>query len=172
MKSPGPLRAGERTLGYKGRKAKRKADPSALPPHHAQNRRALGTPVTGLGMTALRFSVGWGGAGGGGAGLEEFEHGFGGVRQGLAAAVEQIQVAGHAELADFDLDEQALLDFPTHAHARHDGYADIHLHEALDAFDGGQLDVHAQRDVMFGEKLHDALAKRGFDDVGDEVFFA
>ena len=94
------------------------------------------------------------------------------MREGLAAAVEQIQIARHAQLTHFDLDQQALLDFPAHAHARHDGHADIHLHEALDAFDGGQLDGHAQRDVMFGEKLHDALAKRGFDDVGDEIFFA
>ena len=74
--------------------------------------------------------------------------------------------------ADLYFDEQALLDLPAHAHARHDGHADIHLHEALDAFDGGQLDAHAQRDVVLGEKLNDALAEGRFDDVGDEAFLA
>jgi hypothetical protein len=53
---------GERTLGYKGTKAKsrkQKADPSALPPHRPQKRRALGTPAP-LRMTArdiVRFCI-------------------------------------------------------------------------------------------------------------------
>src|SRR5690242_14719262 len=94
------------------------------------------------------------------------------MRQGLAAAVEQIEIAGHAQLANFDLHEQFLFDSPPHAHARDDGYSDIHLHEALDAFDGGQLDIHTQRHVMFGEKLNDALPKRGFDNMCDKIFLS
>jgi hypothetical protein len=127
----------------------------------------------GRGMGALLFV--WGRSGmlvpiPAGAGLEQFEHCFGGVGERLAAPVEQIQIAGHVQLANLDLDQQALFDLPAHAHARHDRHADIHLHEALDAFDGGELDAHVQRDVMLGEELNDALAKRRFHDVGNKAF--
>ena len=91
--------------------------------------------------------------GGFGGGAEQAEHGGGGVGKRAAAAIEQVEVAGHAQLADFDFDQQALLDFPAHAHARDDGHAHVHLHEALDAFDGGQLDAHFERHVVLGEEL-------------------
>src|SRR5579883_2433836 len=88
----------------------------------------------------------------------------------FATAVEKIQVAGHAEFADFYFDEEILFDFPAHAHAGHDGDANVHLHEPLDAFDGGQFDGHMQGNVVLGEKLNHALAERRFDDVGYEAF--
>ena len=65
-----------------------------------------------------------------------------------------------------------MFDFPLHAHARDDGYAHAHLHEALDAFDGGHLDWHVELSVIAREKFNDAAAKGRLDNVRDEHFAA
>ena len=65
-----------------------------------------------------------------------------------------------------------MLDFPGDAHAGHDGDAHTHLHEALDAFDGGHFHGHVEGAAMAREEF-DYLASEGrFDDVGDEIFLA
>ncbi len=98
---------------------------------------------------------------------------FGGsVREARAAAANEVNVTGNVELLDFYFFHPAVLNFPLHAHARHDGYAHAHLHETLDAFDGGQLDGHVELGMMAPEKFYDATAKMGFDDMGDEGFAA
>src|SRR5487761_211939 len=75
-------------------------------------------------------------------------------------------------LADANFDELAALDLHLHAHARNNGHAHAHLDETIDAFDGRQLDVHAERDVMAREKLNHAIAVRRLHDVRDENFIA
>src|SRR6202162_2850093 len=96
----------------------------------------------------------------------------GGMRQAGAAAAYQVDVARNIELLHFYFFHPTVLDFPLHAHARHDGYAHAHLHEALDTFDGGHLDGHVELGVISREKLDDTAAERRFDDVSDEHFAA
>jgi hypothetical protein len=96
----------------------------------------------------------------------------GGMREARAAARNQIDVARHVQLPHFYFLHPTVFDFPIHTHTRHDGYAHAHLHEALDAFDGGHFDGHIEGGAVSGEQLDDAAAKRGFDAVGDEVFLA
>ena len=99
---------------------------------------------------------------------QEAQHRRGGVRQGTLFAMEQVEIAGHAELADFDFDEKALLHLPAGAHARDNGHAHVHLNKALNTLDRGQFDAHLEGDVVFGEELDRALPRRGFDDMRDE----
>jgi len=94
------------------------------------------------------------------------------MRETRAATRDQINVAGHIELPDFYFFHPAVLDFPLHAHARHDGHAHAHLHEALDAFDGRHLDGHVELGVIAHEKFYDAASEGRFDDVGDEILGA
>src|ERR1700737_1006046 len=96
----------------------------------------------------------------------------GGVGKAGAAATYEIDVAGNVDLLHFSflLFYPAVFYFPLHAHARHDGYAHAHLHEALDAFDGGHFDGHVELGVIAREKFNDAASEWGFDDVGDEHF--
>src|ERR1700726_3374117 len=102
-------------------------------------------------------------------GLPEDAHEFGGgVRKACAASDNEIDVGWNVELLHFFFFHPAVFNFPLHAHARHDGYAHAHLHEALDAFDGGHLDGHVELSVIAGEKFNDAAAERRFDDVRDE----
>ena len=63
-----------------------------------------------------------------------------------------------------------MLDFPVHAHTRHDGHAHPHLHEPFDAFDGRHLDGHVQGRAIPGEEFDHAPAIGGLDDVRDEIF--
>src|SRR5208282_6874523 len=93
----------------------------------------------------------------------------GGVGEAGAAARDQVDVARHVHLADLHFFHPAVLDFPLHAHARHDGHAHAHLHEALDAFDGGHFDGHFQFGAVSREEFDDAAAKRRFDAMGDKV---
>ncbi|PYT78275.1 MAG: hypothetical protein DMG41_14390 [Acidobacteria bacterium] len=79
-------------------------------------------------------------------------------------------MARDIELANLYFFHPAALDFPLHAHARDDGHAHAHLHEALDAFDGGHFDGHVERGAMTREQFDDAPAKRRFDNMGDEGF--
>src|SRR5580704_5494746 len=81
-------------------------------------------------------------------------------------------MARHVHLADLYFFHPAVLDFPLHAHARHDGYAHTHLDEALDAFDRGHFDGHFQLGAVAREEFDDAAAIGGFDAVSDEVFVA
>src|SRR6267142_4039682 len=103
-------------------------------------------------------------------GFEQAEKFGGGVGQSGAAAGDQIDVAGQIELADFYFFHPAVIDFPSDAHARHDGYAHAHLHEALDAFDGGHFDGHVQSGAIAAEKLDDPAPKGRFDAVADKIF--
>ena len=81
-------------------------------------------------------------------------------------------MARHVHLADLYFFHPAVLDFPLDAHARDDGDAHAHLHESLDAFDGGHFDGHFQFGAVAGKEFDDAAAKGRFDAVGDEVFVA
>src|SRR4030088_672388 len=94
----------------------------------------------------------------------------GGVRKACAASAHEIDVAWNVELIHFYFFHPAVFNFPLHAHARHDGYAHAHLHEALDAFDGGHLDGHVELSVIAREKFNDAASEWRFDDVRDEHF--
>jgi len=94
------------------------------------------------------------------------------VGQACAAARDEIDVTRHVQLPHFYFLHPTVFDFPVHAHARDDGYPHSHLHEALDAFDGGHFDGHIEGRTVSGKKLDDAAPKRGFDAVGDEVFLA
>jgi hypothetical protein len=76
------------------------------------------------------------------------------------------------ELPDFDLFHPAMIDFPCHAHARHDGYAHAHLHEALDALECGHFDGHVQRGFVASEELNYAAPERRFDTVRHEALAA
>jgi hypothetical protein len=96
----------------------------------------------------------------------------GGVRQTGAAARDQVDMARHVHLPHFYFLHPAVLDFPLDTHSRDDGYTHTHLHEALDAFDGGHFDGHFQFDAVSGKKFDDTSAERGFHAVGDEVFVA
>jgi len=87
-----------------------------------------------------------------------------------ATARNEIDVTRNVELADLHFLHPAVLDFPAHAHARDDGHAHAHLHEAFDAFDGGHFDGHVEGSTVAGEEFNDAAAKGRFDTVGDEGF--
>jgi len=105
-------------------------------------------------------------------GFEEAEEFGGGVGEAGAAAGDEVDVAGHAHLADFHFFHPAVFDFPLHAHARNDGHAHAHLHEAFDGFDGGHFDGHVQHRTVAGEQLDDAAAEGRFDAVRDERLVA
>jgi hypothetical protein len=94
------------------------------------------------------------------------------MREAGAAARHEIDVARHVHLPHFYFLHPTAFDFPIDAHARDDGYAHAHLHETLDAFDGGHFDGHIEGGAVPGEELDDAAAKRRFDAVGDEIFLA
>jgi hypothetical protein len=96
----------------------------------------------------------------------------GGEGEAGAAAGNEIDVARDIELANFQFFHPTMLDFPLHTHARDNGHAHAHLHEALDAFDSGHFDGHVESGAMAREELDDAAAKRRFDAVGDESFFS
>ena len=66
----------------------------------------------------------------------------GGVREAGSAARDEVDVAGHVELADFYFFHPPVFDFPLDTHAGDDGHAHTHLYEALDAFNGGHFDRH------------------------------
>ena len=102
--------------------------------------------------------------------LEDAHEFRGRVRQPRAAPRNEIDVPGHIQLSHLDFLHPAALDLPLHAHARHDGDAHAHLHEPLDAFDGGHFDGHIQRRAVPREELDDAAPVRRFDDVPDEDF--
>ena len=114
---------------------------------------------TGL-CAALRFSA------------EEAGEFDSGVRQAGAAAGHKVDVAGHVELSYFHFFHPAALDFPLHAHARHDRHAHPHLHKALNAFDGGHFDGHVESGAIASEKLDDAAPEGGLHNVSDKDLFA
>ena len=89
-----------------------------------------------------------------------------------ATAGNDVEVAGDIELADFELFEPAVFDFPGDAHARNNGNAHAHLHEALDAFDGGHFHGHVEGRAMAREELDHSAAEGRFDDMSDKIFFA
>src|SRR5215472_4091109 len=93
----------------------------------------------------------------------------GGEGEAGSATRDEINVSGDIELANFQFFHPAVLDFPPHAHARNDGDAHAHLHETLDAFDGGHFDGHVEGGAVAREKLDDAAAKGRFDAVGDKT---
>ena len=95
----------------------------------------------------------------------------GGEGEAGAAAGNEIDVARNIELANFQFFHPAVFDLPLHAHARNDGHAHAHLHEALDAIDSGHFDGHVERGTMTREEFDDAAAEGRFDTVGDERFF-
>ena len=86
--------------------------------------------------------------------------------------VHQIEMPLDAHLRDSQFAQISARQFSFDAHARHDGDAFFHFHESLDAFDGGELHFHAQRNFVFREHLDHAMAIRRFHDVRDESFFA
>src|ERR1700676_4513103 len=90
------------------------------------------------------------------------------MRKARSARAYQVDVARDVELFYFHFFHPAVLDFPLYAHARDDGYSHAHLHEALDAFDGGHFDRHVQGGAISGEELDDATAIRRFDNMSDE----
>src|ERR1700682_1354848 len=94
------------------------------------------------------------------------------MRKARAAPAYQVDVARDVELFYFHFFHPAVLDFPLHAHARDDGYAHAHLHEALDAFDGGHLDGHVELRMVAGEKFDHPPAERGLHNVRDKNFAA
>src|SRR5262245_19025970 len=94
------------------------------------------------------------------------------VRETRAAAGDEIDVARHVELANLHFFHPAVLDFPLHTHARDDGHAHAHLHEAFDAFNGGHFDGHVERGAVAGEQLDDAAAEGRFYDMGDEILLS
>src|SRR5216684_3460751 len=94
------------------------------------------------------------------------------MREARAAPRNKIDVARHVQLPHFYFLNPAVFDFPLDAHARDDGYTHAHLHEALDALDGGHFDGHVEGGAMSSKQLDDTAAKGGFDAVGDEVFVA
>jgi len=81
------------------------------------------------------------------------------MREARAATRNKIDVARHVQLPHFYLFHPAVLDFPTNAHARHDGHAHAHLHEALDAFDGGHFNGHIECGAVSGKQFNNAAAK-------------
>src|SRR6266849_7137354 len=95
-----------------------------------------------------------------------------GMREACAAPRNEIDVARHVQLPHFYFLHPTVFDFPLNAHARHDGHTHAHLHETLDAFDGGHFNGHVERGAVSGKQLDDAAAKWGFDAVRDEVFIA
>ena len=83
-----------------------------------------------------------------------------GRRERPVLPVDEIEFSRDAHLPQPHLVQDSSLDLPLNAHPRHDGHALLHLDKQLDAFDGRQLDIHAQRDMMAREHLHDALRGR------------
>ena len=75
----------------------------------------------------------------------------GGEGKAGATAGNQVDVAWDIELTDLQFLHPAVLDFPSNAHARNDGHAHAHLHEALDALDGGHFDGHVERSAVARE---------------------
>ena len=96
----------------------------------------------------------------------------GGVGKAGAPAGDEVDVAGHVELADFNLFHPAVFDFPLDAHAGDEGDAHTHLHDAFDAFNGGHFDGHVEGGAIAREELDDAAAEGRFNDVRNEIFFA
>src|SRR5260370_7603639 len=95
----------------------------------------------------------------------------GGMREACPAPRNEIDVARHVQLPHFYFLHPTMFDLPTNAHARHDGHAHAHLHEALDAFDGGHFNGHVERGAVSREQLDDPPAKVSFYAVRDEGFF-
>ena len=62
--------------------------------------------------------------------------------------IDEVDLAGHGQLLHGHLDELAGQNLRLHAHARHEGHADLRLDEFLDGLDGGHLDVHVERDAV------------------------
>ena len=94
------------------------------------------------------------------------------VRQARATPRDEVQMAWHGQLLDLHLGEVAAVQFPAHAHPGHDGHAHAHLHEAFDALDGRQLDLHVQRRAVAREEFDNPAAKGRFNNVSDEDLFA
>jgi len=104
--------------------------------------------------------------------FEKAEELGGGVGEAGAATGDDVEMAGDVELANLELFQGAVVDFPGDTHTGDDGDAHAHLHEALNAFDGRHFHGHVERRLMAREKLDDAAAEGRFDDVGDKVFLA
>src|SRR5713226_5095647 len=96
----------------------------------------------------------------------------GGMGEARAAPRNEVNVPRHIQLPHLYFLHPAAFDFPMNTHARDDGDAHAHLHEAFDAFDGGHFDGHVERGAVSGKQFNDAAAKRRLDAVSDEVFFA
>src|SRR5260370_14886838 len=93
----------------------------------------------------------------------------GGMREARPAPRNEVDVARHVHLPHFYLLHPTTFDFPMNAHARHDGHAHAHLHEALDALDGGHFNGHVERGAVSRKQLNDAAAKGRFDAMLDEI---
>src|SRR5260370_18643019 len=96
----------------------------------------------------------------------------GGVREARTAPRDKIYVTRHVQLPHFYFLHPTVLDFPEHAHARHDGHTHAHLHETLDAFDRGHFNGHVERGAISRKEFDHAAAKGRFHDVRDEIFIA
>src|SRR5260370_2760078 len=96
----------------------------------------------------------------------------GGVREARTAPRDKIYVTRHVQLPHFYFLHPTVLDFPEHAHARHDGHTHAHLHEALDAFDGRHFDGHVERGAVSRKEFYDTEPKGRFHDVRNESFIA
>ena len=95
-----------------------------------------------------------------------------GMGEARAAPRNEVDVPRHIQLPHLYFLHPAAFDFPVNAHARDDGDAHAHLHEAFDAFDGGHFNGHIEGGAISGKQFNDAAAKGRLDAVSDEVFFA
>lgn len=59
-----------------------------------------------------------------------------------------------------------------YTHSRNDRDASFHLDESFDALNGGEFQIHSQRNAMSREHLYYLTAVRRFDDVRDKAFFS
>src|SRR5260370_8199806 len=94
------------------------------------------------------------------------------MREARAAPRNEINVARHVQLPHSYFLHPAAFDFPLNTHAGHDRHAHAHLHEALDAFDGGHFNRHVERGAVSRKQLNDSAAKGLFSTVPDEVSFS
>src|ERR1039458_5549014 len=94
------------------------------------------------------------------------------MAQGAAGGVEEANFPLDVDLLHAHLAEHALLDFLLDTHERQESHAGVVLHQLADGFNGGHLDVHAERDFVALEFAQNDFAVGGNYVVGDEDFRA
>src|SRR5215470_3767901 len=77
--------------------------------------------------------------------VAKYSHQFGSrVRKPRTASRDQVNVSRQIQLSYFHFLHPPVLDFPAHAHSRHNRNSDPHLNKALDTFDAGHFNGHIQ----------------------------